>query len=338
MLEDYINLFIDEEYPKFMDKYLDTDTLNRIKNVGQFCGVDYTKLYNVRFFYSRFSHSLVTAHITWHFTHDKKSTIAALLHDVGTPAFAHTIDYVFDDYENQESSEIDIVELIKKDKKLMECLKSDNISLDDLQDLAKYPILENKSPRLCADRLDGVLHTSYIWLQKKSLEEIKEVYNSIVVLENEDQKEELGFDDLSKALKFCDMVQTYALELQGNKDKFVMKYIADVVKVAVEKNYITLEDLYKRKEQDIVKIFETKIKSWYNFNKALEIKGVDKKPDDYAISVNAKKRNVVPLVKVNGVAQRIDKVSSEAKMLLEEFLNFKDKTYAYVEGIKKIDW
>lgn len=52
----------------------------------------------------------------------------------------------------------------------------------------------------------------------------------------------------------------------------------------------------------------------------------------------AKKRNVVPLVKVNGVAQRIDKVSSEAKMLLEEFLNFKDKTYAYVEGIKKIDW
>lgn len=338
MLEDYINLFIDEEYPKFIDKYLDTDTLNRIKNVGQFCGVDYTKLYNVRFFYSRFSHSLVTAHITWHFTHDKESTIAALLHDVGTPAFAHTIDYVFDDYENQESSEIDIVELIKKDKELMECLKSDNISLDDLQDLAKYPILENKSPRLCADRLDGVLHTSYIWLQKKSLEEIKEVYNSIVVLENEDQKKELGFDDLNKALKFCDMVQTYALELQGNKDKFVMKYIADVVKVAVEKNYITLEDLYKRKEQDIVNIFKDKIKSWHNFNNALEVKGADKRPNDYAISVNAKKRNVVPLVKVNDVAQRIDKVSGEAKMLLEEFLNFKDKTYAYVEGIKEIDW
>ncbi len=36
--------------------------------------------------------------MTWHFTHDKKETIAVLLHDVGTPCFAHCIDYVFGDY------------------------------------------------------------------------------------------------------------------------------------------------------------------------------------------------------------------------------------------------
>lgn len=336
MLEDYINIFVDEEYPRFIDKYLNTDTLNRIKNVGFFCGNDYTKLYDIKFFYSRFSHCLVTAHITWHFSHDKKSTIAALLHDVGTPTFAHTIDYVFGDFEKQESSEIDIVELIKKDSRLMEYLKSDDVMLSDLQDLSKYPILENKSPKLCADRLDGVLGTNYIWLQKKSLEEIKEVYHSIVVLENEDGIKELGFEDINSVLKFYRMVQIYALELQGNTNKFVRKYLSDVVKLAIEKNYIKLEDLYKRKEQDIVDIFNDKMESWKIFKEALEVKGTEVKPQCYFVSINSKKRNVIPLVKVGDSIMRIDKVSKEAKNMLEEFLSFKDNTYGYVEEIKEV--
>jgi len=107
-MEDYLKLFIDKDYPYFLDKYLHTKTLERIKHVTQFCGCDYTKLYNIRFSYTRYDHSLVVAHMTWHFTKDKTSTIAALLHDAGTPCFAHCIDYVFGDYITQESSEKDI--------------------------------------------------------------------------------------------------------------------------------------------------------------------------------------------------------------------------------------
>ena len=161
-VNEYLNIFIDNEYPYFIDKYLQAQTLCRLKDVTQFCGCDYTKLYSPLFLFTRFDHSLVVAHMTWHFTHDKKATIAALLHDVGTPCFAHCIDYVFGDYWNQESSEKDIIDIIKQDSMLQHCLEDDRISLDDLQDLAKYPILENKSPKLCTDRLDGVLHTCYI--------------------------------------------------------------------------------------------------------------------------------------------------------------------------------
>ena len=88
-MQEYLNLFIDEEYPDFLDKYLNTKTLNRLKYITQFCGCDYTELYSPLFLYTRFDHSLVVAHMTWHFTHDKFSTIEALLHDVGTPCFAH---------------------------------------------------------------------------------------------------------------------------------------------------------------------------------------------------------------------------------------------------------
>ena len=112
-MNEYIKLFIDNDYPNFIDKYLTTDTLNRLKHVTQFCGCDYTKLYSPLFKYTRFDHSLVVAHMTWHFTHDKKETVMALFHDIGTPCFAHCIDYVFGDYLEQESSERNIIDIIK---------------------------------------------------------------------------------------------------------------------------------------------------------------------------------------------------------------------------------
>lgn len=188
-MDRYLNIFIDEEYPNFIDKYLTTKTLNRLKHVTQFCGCDYTKLYSPLFSYSRFDHSLVVAHMTWHFTRDKKETLAALLHDIGTPCFAHCIDYVFKDYLNQESSEKSIADMIKKDTELQTLLKRDGLSVEDFESFSPYPILENKSPKLCTDRLDGVLHTCYIWLHTHKLEDIKEVYDGMTVLQNEDGKQ-----------------------------------------------------------------------------------------------------------------------------------------------------
>lgn len=238
----YIRLFIEKD-SEFIDKYLQTISLNRLKDRTQFCGTDYTKLYHPLFLYTRFDHSVVVASMTWHFTHDKKETIAALLHDIGTPCFAHSIDYVFGDYLNQESSEKNIVDMINQDQKLVNDLKEDGILLDDLADLSSYYILENKSPQLCTDRLDGVLHTCYIWLHTHTLKQIKEVYQNIVVLENEDGLPEIGFKSLDIAEKFVAMVFIYAKELQSNRDKYTMKYISEVVKIAFEKKLITLEDL-----------------------------------------------------------------------------------------------
>lgn len=59
MLTNYLNLFIDHDYPKFIDKYFNTKTLNRMKHISFFCGYDYTKLYRPLFLYTRFDHSLV---------------------------------------------------------------------------------------------------------------------------------------------------------------------------------------------------------------------------------------------------------------------------------------
>lgn len=335
-MNEYLNLFIDKDYPKFIDKYLTTKTLTRIKNVSQFCGCDYTKLYSPLYFYSRFDHSLVVAHMTWHFTHDKKATIAALLHDVGTPCFAHAIDYVFGDYLEQESSEKDIIELIKNDKDLLSYLKEDNISLTDLQDLTKYPVLENKTPRLCADRLDGVIHTCYIWLHTHSLEEIKEVYDNLIVLINEDNLPEIGFKDLEICEKFINMVITYAKELQGNTDKYVMKYISEIIKLAFERKLIDLEDLYQNKESEVISILDSNFDSWSEFKEANELIRTNEMPSHFYASFETKKRNVIPLVFQDNKVERIINISDKAKNSYQDFIQYKDTNYAYLKRIKTL--
>lgn len=335
-MKQYLDIFIDKDYPDFIDKYLTTKSLERLRHVTQFCGCDYTKLYSPLFLYTRFDHSLVVAHMTWHFTHNKKETIVALLHDIGTPCFAHCIDYVFDDYINQESSEKNVVDIIKNDKEMLHCLKEDGLSIEDFQNDSRYYILENKSPKLCTDRLDGVLHTCYVWLHTHSLEQIKEVYENIINLENEDNNPEIGFKSVEIAEKFVSMVYNYAKELQGNTDKYVMKYISEIVKVAVERNFITLEDLYTKKEEDICNIFESYFSSWKKFTKASKLVKVDKVPKKFYISFETKKRNTIPLVHTSTGDKRIINVSNIAKRKYEELEEYKDSKYAYIEEIEQL--
>lgn len=335
-MQEYLTLFQDKEYPYFLDKYLKTKTLTRIKHVTQFCGCDYTKLYNPKFLYTRFDHSLVVAHMTWHFTHNKIETIAALLHDIGTPCFAHCIDYVFGDFLNQESSEKDRIEIIKKDKELLKYLEKDNITINSLKDLSLYPILENKSPKLCTDRLDGVLHTCYIWLHTHALEEIKEVYDDLTLLINEEGRKELDFKTVNIALKFVSMVQIYAKELQGNKDKYVMKYISEVVGKAYKKGWITIDDLYTKPEKEIITILSSYIPSFFKFREATKVIGCKQKPIGFFISFATKKRNVIPLVRIRDKGKRITDVSKEARQDYTVLEQYQDEPYAYIETIQEI--
>lgn len=336
-MEEYLNLFVDDEYPEFIDKYLKTKTLNRLKNVTQFCGCDYTKLYTPRFLYTRYDHSLVVAHMTWHFTKNKRETIAALLHDTGTPCFAHCIDYVFGDYMNQESSERKITDVITMDEELLECLKNDGLLLKDFEDFSMYHILENKSPQLCTDRLDGVLHTCYIWLHTHSLDEMKEVYDNIETYQNEYGYPEIGFKDLAVAEKFVQMIYNYAKELQGNKDKYVMKYISEIVKSSVEKRLITLNDLYVKEEKEICDIFSNNFYTWKEFNEATQIVREEEKPNDmFYISFDTKKRNTIPLIATDEGTRRVIDVSDDVKKNYEYLSEYKDSKYAYLPNIEEI--
>ena len=334
-MKDYLNIFINDNYPMFIDKYLKTKTLDRLKYVSQFCGCDYTKLYSPLFMYTRYDHSMVVSLMTWHFTHDKKETIVALLHDVGTPCFAHCVDYVLGDYLKQESSEKKIIDIIVKDRELLSYLEEDDIALEDIRDLSKYKILDNKIPRLCTDRLDGVLHSCYIWLKTNTIEDIKEVYNNLILLTNEDNNLEIGFKDIKVANKFSKMVYKYATEFQSNNDKYVMKYISELIRLAIDRKLISLEDLYTMKESEICNIFDNNFNTWKYFKNIKYLINSNNLPNNtFYISFDTKRRYVIPLVRINNKNIRLDKIYKD---IYDKLYNYSSYKYCYAPEINELD-
>lgn len=336
--EEYLNIFNPTDYPDFLDKYLETATMKRLLHVTQFCGCDYPKLYQPAFLYTRYFHSLIVAYMTWHFSKNKKETIAALLHDIGTPCFAHTIDYVYGDYINQESSEKSLTEMCKRDPLIIEYLEKDGMTPQDLENLSKYHILENNSPRLCTDRLDGALHTETVWLNKGKPDELKAIYDDITILRNEDGLKEIGFQTLEKAELFFSYVGDYAIELQSNKVKFYMHYISAIIKAAIEKGIITIEMLYTYKEEDIVEILKNNFSSWEQFTEVSEIIETDNFEEAsqwFNVTGPTKNRMINPLVNINGIPVRIENTNTyEVQKVLRKIKGNIVPTYAYVKGIK----
>src|SRR5574344_1866672 len=105
----YINLLdaYHSPLPEFIKEFASTSLLQRIKNIGMNCGMEYTSfpLFKNLQPYSRYEHSLGVGLIAYHFSKDIKVTLAALFHDVATPAFAHVVDFLKGDYLTQEATE-----------------------------------------------------------------------------------------------------------------------------------------------------------------------------------------------------------------------------------------
>lgn len=146
---DYSNL------PNFLIKYLKTPSLLRLKNIGYFCGMDYASkdIYDFREYISRFAHSLTVCLIVYKLTKDKKATLAGLFHDIATPCFSHVIDYMNQDYEKQESTEEYTEHILKSDKYLIECLREDDIDINEIINFKKYSVVDNDRPKVCVIEL-----------------------------------------------------------------------------------------------------------------------------------------------------------------------------------------
>ena len=258
LLEQYKDLLHSEQFNNIFNKYLIVPTLIRLKNVGYFCGMDYAskEIYNFSGYVSRYDHSLTVALLTWKLTNDKKSTLAALFHDISTPCFSHVIDYMNNDYIEQESTEQYTKDILKKDKYLLECLKEDDISLEEIVDFKKYTIVDNKRPKLCADRLDGIILTGLFWTKNLTMENAKDIIDDIEVFSKENNEKEIGFKSKKIAELVVDLNKSIDIYCRSNEDIYMMELLANITKNAIDKNIITYEDLYKLDEQKLMDILE----------------------------------------------------------------------------------
>lgn len=237
IVNDYFKILSDE-FPEFLYDYINTSEMQRINGTSIVCGTDWSKLYNNKFYYTNLQHSIGVALIIWHFTKDKKQTLAGLFHDIATPAFKHCIDFMNGDYKNQESTEELTEDIIRNSKEIVSLLKRDNISIDEVRDYHIYPIADNDTPKLSADRLEYTFMNGIFFEEVWNLETIKKIYDNIEILINEEGIEELGFKSIEIAEKFVNCASKIWPKWIDNKDKLTMQFIADTVRKMNEQRII----------------------------------------------------------------------------------------------------
>ena len=315
-IKKYFNI-IEPDFPEWLNEYINTNTLLKQQYIGIMCGVNYSNLFDIKTFYSNLDHSIGTALILWHFTHDKKQTLSGLFHDIATPVFKHCIDS----------------EIISNSKEIMNLLKRDNIKLEEIDNYHIYPLADNTKPRLCADRLEYVLSNSLITYGFLNDDEVRELYSDIIINKNEDSVDEISFKTKKLARNFVKVSTKLLILFREDRTRYSNQFIADIIKKLVEEKNITIEDLYNLKESDVIEIikkskYEDIFNIWKDTKKVKVSK--DKPRDVYYVHHGAKIRYIDPLVK----KARISKLCKIAQKNIEKNKAFDMSKYVYIQGIK----
>lgn len=350
-IEEYYKILC-PEFPDFLKKYIELPIMQRLSGIGLLCGTDWTSLYKNRFFYSRLDHSVGVALIIWNFTKDKTQTIAGLLHDVSTTVFSHVSDFRKGDALTQTSTEEPTTKMILSDSALCKLLESDGIEPKDVVDYHIYPIADNEIPSLSADRLEYMYPSGLALDGSWTFEEIAKTYNDLIILKNEENKEELGFKTIEMAELYCKKFCMIGHILQLNENKLSLQLLSQIMSKAVELDVLQEEDFMTLSESKIIEKIESfiskktlsmeeqKFATMYNtFRKMTKVEHTNQKlPEDeyFCVSLKVKQRYINPLVKVgtnSQQAKRLSEVSDFANKLIKDFLEYEDTKFGCVRLI-----
>lgn len=317
-----------DEIPMFIQSLAQTLPMQRLKQVGMSCGCEYVALHesdmDLSHRYTRFEHSVGVALIVWHFTRDVKQSVAGLFHDISTPAFAHVVDYMNGDHMTQESTEEPTAEFIDGSDEIQRILAELGLTTADVCDYHLYPIADNDSPRLSADRLEYTCG-SFLRYFVTNTEHIAKFYRDLAVETNERGESELIFRHADIAEEFACCAMECSQVYVSDTDRFTMQYLADLLKLAANLGIVTVKDLYKTEELVIDKLNsdERTAKGWREY---CGIRAVQVTPerlsDRYCVSIDAKRRYIDPYVKgVGRVTQFSESYRAAVENLMDRSFN-----------------
>ena len=326
---EYLNI-LEPKFPVWLNDYINTKDLLSQKYISVTCGTIYSNLFESNFFFSSLDHAVAVALIVWHFTRDKKQTLSGLFHDIATPAFKHCVDFLNGDYMTQESTEDLTTEIIKQSSEIVKLLERDNIKISEIDDYHIYPVADNDTPKLSADRLEYSLSNALFTYKIIDKESIKEIYNDIEIQRNSENEIELGFKTKKIARKFVSVTSKLSIIYREDRTRYSMQFIADILKRLSNEKKILKQDLYNLKESEVIDIIESsKYNDIFNIWKnATKVKTSKEEPKDvYYVHHGAKIRYIDPLV--NG--ERISKICKIANNMINKNLSYDMNNYVYLD-------
>lgn len=329
---------LEPDFPGWLNEYINTPPMQQQGTISMTCGLIYSDMFDYNF-YTSLDHSIGVALIVWHFTHDKIQTLAGLFHDIATPVFKHSVDYMNGDYMTQESTEAPTTRIIQNSPEIMKLLNRDGIAVSQIDNYHLYPIADNDTPGLAADRLEYTLSNpsiTYGYDNHLTLDEVAELYNDLTVQKNELGLDELGFQTKSLARKFCRTACKMSIFYRDDATRYSMQLLADILKRLNSDGLITECDMYTKSEAEIIDLIKGSKYShiFEMWQQAKRVKTSEVKPDDnelYVVHHEAKKRYIDPLW--NGV--RISNACKLATKAIDKCLAYDMDKYVYIKGIGK---
>jgi HD superfamily phosphohydrolase len=329
----YTSIYSDDALP-FIEPLVNTAEMKRLSDVGMHCGVEYAgfQVYQQQNIpYSRLMHCVGVSKIVWNFTHDIRQAISGLLHDIATPVFAHTIDFLHGDHMRQESTEDNTLPLINNSREITRLLKNFHISVEEVADYHMYPIADNDTPMLSADRLEYTIGNGFC-LYGMNLSFLNSIYTDLIVVQNEKTIDELCFQSIHMAKQFAEISLRNSYLFVSDEDRFAMQCLADLLQYAIKTDVLTSDDLYLTETQVIRKLNDDRALSrmWERYTKISSVAAtMEKRENRYYINVSAKKRFIDPLVLVEGHVRRLSDIDDGVKEWMEAFLDLDFNKWIY---------
>ena len=307
--------------PEPLRRLAETPPLARLRQVGMNCGCEYTAFPRFAGWapYSRFDHSLGVALIVWHFTGDLRQSAAGLLHDVATPAFAHVVDFLHGDHLRQESTEGRTAELIDRSPELQALLGEYGLTTADVADYHRYPIADNDSPRLSADRLEYTLGDLRCY-GFAGADAIRAFYEDLIVWRDEAGRPELAFRTQETACAFAEAALSVSRVYVADEDRFAMQALADLLGDALHREILTEDDLYRTEPFVLQKLEADPISArhWRRFRSFCRVERRADRPEGGVwYRIPAKLRYIDPLAAGRGRVSRLD---AKVRQAQEAFL------------------
>lgn len=323
------------EVPEFVNKIASAPELLKLRDVGMHCGCEYTSLpcFSGLAHSSRYSHSIGVGLIVWNFTRNAAQTVSGLLHDIATPAFSHVVDFLRGDHMRQESTESRTSEIIRNSRVITGVLSELGLDVADVDDYHLYPIADNDSPKLSADRLEYTLG-NILNFRLGTSGTVKRLYDNIEVGINEYGETELVFTNRKEASDFAFFALECGKVYTCDDDRYAMQTLAEILRTALRKGVIKAGQLYLTESEVIARLkSDTECSSMWNIYCNMDkVSRCGADTDDgrnilrsnllVPRIIHAKKRYIDPYVKdsVNGTG-RVLSFDPEFKKAVGEFLS-----------------
>lgn len=310
--------------PPFLQAFTQAPAVQRLRHIGINCGCEYTSfsLFEHLKYYSRYDHSVGVALIVWHFTQSCPQSVSGLLHDIATPVFAHVIDFMNGDYLKQDSTEAGTEKMISDSPELQECLRQFGLKNADVCDYQQYPVADNDSPQLSADRLEysfgNMLNFGFC-----SIGDVKAIYDDLTVDHNETGQDELMFRTTDAAESFAMMALKCSRIYVADEDRYAMQILSEILQSALLRGIITADDLYSTEPKVISKLSQDPLAAsqWNDFRSLRRmIRSDSKAATGNWRQIDAKRRYIDPMVSGKG---RLSTLSSSFKKSLDSFISTK---------------